>query len=190
MMSERDKRAVLIAGIAAAAFLALQSWVLPAWDRVQAEREGLEVRERTFLRFREAIASRADREAERALLEGQLQTVEAGLLSGETPAIASAALRTRVQQLAAAHGLEVVSTQFLPEQPLSGDYLEVPLGVRLRGRIDELVGFLQASGSGAATLGVTELSVRGLNNPEKRLDVNLTVVGVLPQPGGEADGTP
>ena len=190
MMSQRDKRAVLIVGIAAAVFLALEFGVLPLWDSIQAEREGLEVREQTFLKFQEALASRAEREAEKALLERQLREAEAGLLPGETPAIASAELRTRVQQLAAEHGIEVPSIQFLPEQPLGEDYVQVPLGIQLKGRIDGLVGFLEGCGTGPTTLRVLVLSIQGpggASDPEKILTAGLRVAGIIrrPQDGGE-----
>ena len=180
MMSQRDKRALGIAGMAVGLFLVLELGVLPLWDRMQAEREGLEVREQTFLKFREAVASRAQREAEKSLLEGQLREAEAGLLPGETPAIASAELRERVQQLATEHGMEVVSSRFLPERPLGEDYLQVPLGIQLKGRIDGLVGFLQASGSGTTTLRVVQMNIEGGRDEQKILTVNLTVAGILP----------
>ena len=189
MMSQRDKRAVVIAGIAAAVFLLLQFGVLPLWDSIQAGREGLAVREQTFLKFREAAASRAEREAERALIEGRLREAEAGLLPGETAAIASAELRTRVQQLAASHGMEVPSTQFLPERPFGEDYVEVPLGIQLKGRIDGLVGFLEDCETGPTTLRVAGLNIQGTGDPQKILTVGLTVAGIMRRPPGGAGGS-
>ena len=190
MMSQRDRRALTMAGIAVAVFLTLEFGVLPVWDRMQAEREGLEVREQTFLKFREAVESKAEREAGKALFEGQLRGAEAGLLPGETPAIASAELRARVQQLAAEHGMEVVSSRFLPERPLGEEYLQVPLGLQLKGRIDNLVRFLQASGSGTTTLSIVELRIRGIgNDKEKLLNVDLTVAGILPLARTESEET-
>jgi len=184
MMSRRDKRALGIAGIAVGLFLVLDLGVFPLWDSMQAEREGLEVREQTFLKFREAVESRAQREAEKSLLEGQLREAERGLLPGETPALASAELRARVQQLAADHGMEVVSSRFLPERPLGEDYLQVPLGIQLKGRIDALVRFLEASESGRTTLRVVQMNIEGGRDEEKILSVNLTVAGILPRQRG------
>lgn len=182
MMSRRDKRALLIAGIAAAVFMGAQFWVLPLWDQIQEGREGLEVQEQTFLKFREAVESRAAREAEKVLLEGRLREAEAGLLTGETPAIASAELRTRVQQLAAENGLEVPSIQFQAERPLGEDYLQIPLGIQLKGRINDLVGFLQACGTGPTMLRVLGLSIQSVGDKEKTLNVNMTVAGILARP--------
>ena len=189
MMSGRDKRALAIAGMAVGLFAALEFGALPVWDRVQAERDGLAVREQTFLKFREAVESREEREAEKELLEARLREAEEGLLPGETPAIASAELRERVQQLATESGMEVVSTQFQPTRPLGEDYLQVPLGVRLRGRIEGLVSFLEGCETGATTLSVLRLAVQGLNDEQKSLNVTLTVSGVLPRTRGEGDGT-
>ena len=188
MMRARDKRALLLAGMAAAVFAGLQFGALPLWDNLQAERAGLAVREQTFQKFREAVASQAEREAEKALLEGRLREAEAGLLPGETAAIAAAELRTRVQQLAAEHGVEVVSSQFLAARPLGEDYLQVPLGVRLKGRIDGVTNFLRACGTGTTALSVLQLGIQGTADAEKSLNINLTVAGILPRPGGEAGG--
>jgi hypothetical protein len=193
MISQRDRRAVLIVGIAAAIFLALEFGALPLWDNLQAEREGLEVREQTFRKFREAVESRAAREAEKALLEGQLREAEAGLLPGETPAIASAELRTRVQQLAAEHGMEVPTIQFLAERPLGEEYVQVPLGIQLKGRIDGLVGFLEDCEAGPTTLRVLGLNIQGGGDPAKILTIGLTVAGIIPSSrsaGAETGRTP
>jgi len=179
-MSQRDKRALLIAGIAAAVFVAAQYLVLPLWDRMEEGREGLEVREQTFLKFREAVASKSAQEAEKELLEARLQDTEAEfLLSAESSAIASAELRTRVQRMAAENGMEAASIQFQAERPLGEDYVQVPLGIQLKGRIDNLVGFLKACGTGPTTLRVLGLSIQSLGDKEKTLNVNMTVAGIL-----------
>ena len=179
MIHQRDKRALLSAGIAAALFLLLEFGALPVWDGWQAERANLPVRERTLLKYRNAVATRALRDAEGATLEARLREAEAGLLTGETPAIASAELRQWIQQLASEHSIEVRSSQFLPAKPLGDDYWQVPLGLQLQGRMDSLVSFLKACGSGPKVLSVTQLSIGGSGSKEKLLTVSLTVAGML-----------
>ncbi|MGH9784563.1 MAG: type II secretion system protein GspM, partial [Terriglobia bacterium] len=139
MMSGRDKRALTLAGIAAVILLLLEFGAFPVWDSWQAERAGLEVREQTLRKFREAVESRPLREAENSTLAVRLRESEAGLLTGDTPALAGAQLREWIQQLAAEHSLEIVSSQFLPARPLGDDYWQVPLGVQLKGRLDSLL---------------------------------------------------
>jgi hypothetical protein len=181
MMSRRDKRALTIAAIAAAIFLLLAYGAFPVWDAWQAERGGLPVREQTFVKFREAVASRAVREAENATLETRLREAEVGLLTSDTPALASAELREWVQQLAAEHSMEVISSQFLPAKPLGNDYQQVPLGVQMKGRLDSLLNFLKACGTGAKTLSVARLQIQRFGDPQKSVQVNLTVAGILPR---------
>jgi hypothetical protein len=180
-MRTRDKRALTLAAIAAAIFAGLQFGVLPVWDRMQAERDGLAVREQTLLKYREAIESKDSREAAAGALERRLQEAERGLLSGGTPAIASAGLRQQVQQLAEEHGMEVVSIQFLPERQLSNDYLQTPLGVQLKGRIDGLARLLEACESGSTTLSVLGVTIQSTDDKQKILNVNLRVAGILPR---------
>lgn len=184
MMSRRDQRALGVAGLAAGVFLLLEFGAFPVWDAWQAERAGLPVREQTFRKFREAVESRSLREAEQALLETRLREAEAGLLTGDTPAIAGAELREWIQQLADEHSLEVLSSQFLPARPLGEDYWEVRLGVQLRSRLDSLVNFLKACGSGSKTLRVTALNLQRLGDREKSLTVSLNVAGILPRRSG------
>jgi hypothetical protein len=184
-MRTRDKKALSIAALAAAVFIVLEFGVLPLWDRVQAEREGLPVKEQTLLKYREAVEAREEREQETAALEARLQQAEAGLIAGETPAIASAGLRQQVQQMAAEHGMEVVGIQFLPSRLLGEDYVQAPLGVQLAGKIDGLAGFLQACETGPTTLNVTGLNVQATSNDQKTLNVNLTLAGILPSTGGQ-----
>ena len=180
MMSQRDKRALTIAGMAAALFLLLALGVFPMWDGWQAERANLAVRERTLLKYRDAVATSALRKTEGSTLEARLRDAEAGLLTGETPAIASAELRELIQQLAAEHAIEVRSSQFLPAKPLGDDYWQVPLGLQLQGRMDSLVSFLKAGGASSKVLSVTQLSiVTSANNKEKLLTLNLTVAAIL-----------
>ena len=185
MMGGRDKRALTIAGIAAAIFLLLEFGAFPVWDSWQAERAGLPVREQTLRKFREAVESRPLREAENATLAVRLREAEGGQLTGDTPAIASAELREWIQQLAAEHSLEVLSSQFLPARPLGDDYWQVPLGVQLRGRLDSLVNFLKACATGSKTLSVARLQIQRLGDPQKSVQVNLTVAGILPREPGE-----
>jgi hypothetical protein len=185
MMSGRDKRALTIAGIAAAILLLLEFGAFPVWDDWQAERVGLPVREQTLRKFREAVEERPLREAETATLAVRLREAEAGLLTGDTPAIAGAELREWIQQLAADSSMEIVSSQFLPARPLGNDYWQVPLGVQMKGRLDSLLGFLKACGSGSKTLSVARLQIQRLGDPQKSVQVNLTVAGILPrEPSG------
>ena len=180
MIHPREKRALLIAGIAAALFLLLEFGALPVWDGWQAEQANLPVRERTLLKYRNAVATKAARDTEGATLEARLREAEAGLLTGETPAIASAQLREWMQQLASEHSTEVRASQFLPAKPLGDDYWQVPLGLQLQGRMDSLVSLLKACEGGPKVLSVTQLSiVSSANNKGKILTVNLTVAGVL-----------
>lgn len=184
MRNQRDKRALQIAGIAAALFLLLELGAFPMWDRWEAERANLPVRERTLHKYRNAVATKALRDAEGATLGTRVREAEAGLLTGETPAIASAELRQWMQQLASEHSIEVRTSQFLPVKPLSDDYWQVPLGLQVQGRMDSLVSFLKAFGASPKVLSVQQLSIVSSANKEKLLTVNLTVAGILRREAG------
>jgi hypothetical protein len=81
--------------------------------------------------------------------------------------------------------MEIVSSQFLPARPLGNDYWQVPLGVQLKGRLDSLLNFLKACGSGAKTLSVARLQIQRVGDAQKSVQVNLTVAGILPRTASE-----
>ena len=178
-ISEREKRALTIAGIAVGLFLAFQYGVFPAWDAWQETTADLPVRERTLLKYRNAAGTTSLRGAERAVLEARLREAETALLTGNTTAIASAELQQLVQQLASEQSIEIRSSEFLPVKPLGADYLEVPLGLQFQCRLDSLVPFLEALAANPKALNVTRWGIHATANKEKLFTVTMTVAGVV-----------
>ena len=176
--NERDKRALKLAGTAAALFLLFQFGAFPIWDRWEAAQVDLPAREEILRKYRSAVETAPARGAESGAIEARLREAEAGLLTGNTPAIASAELRQWVQQIASEQSVEIRGSEFLPAKPLGTDYLEVPLGVQFQCRLDSLVRFFQALDASSKALTVNRWSISGGNNKEKTLTVSMTVAGI------------
>ena len=188
-LRQRDKKALAVAGAAVALFLLLQFAVLPLWDGWQQGRINLPVQERTLLKYRQAVAAAGLRNAEATSLEARLREEEAGLLSGDSAALASAELQDMVKQLTATQSISIGASNFSPTKPLGKDYLQVPLGVQFPCQLDQLINLLQALAQSSKNLRVLRLQIQAANVAEKLLQVNLTVGGVM-RSGGAGSGKP
>ncbi|MBI4459150.1 MAG: hypothetical protein HY648_03700 [Acidobacteria bacterium] len=178
-LRRQDKRALSMAAGAVALFLFFQFAVFPLWDRWQQERLNLPVQEQTLVKYRQAVAAAGLRSAETTSLEARLREAEAGLLAGESAALASAELQDLVKQLTAAQSINVGSSNFLPTRPVGEDYVQVPLGMQFQCRIDQLVNLLQAVAQSPKNLRVLRLQIQAISAAEKLLQVNLTVGGLM-----------
>lgn len=182
-MGERDKRALKIAGAALALFLVLRFGVFPIWDRWGEAGANLPLRERTLAKYREAVQTVGLRSAETVSLEARLREAEAGLLTSETTALASAELQDLVKQLTSAQSIDVRTSEFLTVKPLGGNYLQVPLGLQFQCRLDQLVNFLNELQGGSKCLAVSRLLIQTTGAKEKLVSVNMTVAGIMRSAG-------
>ncbi|MBI4460966.1 MAG: hypothetical protein HY648_13035 [Acidobacteria bacterium] len=186
-LRQRDKKALAVAAAAVALFLLFQFVVFPLWDGWQQARANLPMQERTLLKYRQAVEGIGVRGAETASLEFRLREEEAGLLSSDSAALASAELQDLVKQLTEAQSLPVVSSNFLPTRPLGAGYAQVPLGVQFQCHLDQLVNLLQALAQSPKNLRVLRLQIQAVDIGEKLLQVNLTVGGVMRATAASAD---
>ena len=179
---ERDQQALKWAGVAVVLFLLFRFGVFPVWDRWQEGRANLPLREKTLLKYRNAVATAALRGSEAARWETALREAEAGLLTGGTTAVASAELQQWIKDAAARQAIEIRSSEFLPAKPFGEDYFEVPLRVQFQCRLDSLGDFLRELQSGSKAVVVTRWGIVATGNPEKSLNVNLTISGIVRHP--------
>ena len=178
-ISKRDTKALQIAGSAVALFLLFQFGVFPIWDTWQEEQANLPLRESTFVKYRNAVATTGRRGADAAVLETRLREAEAGLLTGNTTAIASAELQEWVKQLASEQSIEIRSSEFLPVKPRGDGYWEVPLRLQFQCRLDALVNFWKALGGGSKSLVVSRWNLQSFGSKDKLINVSITVAGIL-----------
>jgi hypothetical protein len=183
---ERDKKALAAAVAALAVFAIFRFGIFPVWDRWQDEHVNLPVRERTLAKYREAVETSALWKTKAEVQQGRLRDAEAGLLTSATPALGSAELQDWIKQLTAGQGIEILSSDFLPPRPLGSEYLQVPLGLRFDCRLDQLVNLLGQLSQGAKSLAVSRLSVQATGEKDKRVNVTMSVAGMMRAQGAPA----
>lgn len=153
------RRRLVVAGAVLAGVLLL--WVLvvsplmaleEAWSQKLKERQLLLAKYQALKRDQAAVAQ-ALKELKQAVAQA-----EAALLSGGSPAVASADLQEILKNLTKALGVQVTSTKVLPAQE-SGAYLHIPVEVQLSLSTDQLVNLLYRLENHQKLLLVTQLEI-------------------------------
>jgi len=96
-------------------------------------------------------------------LRQRVQDVRQHLIPGGTPALAASQLQDRLQSLASASGLDVLTTVSLRDEP-AGEFRKTTVQMTLRGGLAELGRFVAAVEYGDWRLVVSSLEVRGTYN--------------------------
>ena len=181
-MSQRDKRALLILGVAVALFAVLQLDIFApsggssssvSGDRIAVLEQGLEL-------ARDRAARKPLTEAELAAARTLLGSVEQRLLASENPALAQAEMRSLVGDLLSAEGVALGSSQFGQVESEQDEYAMVPLSVDFTCSIEQLVNLTAAIANAPKLLTTRLIRVRPEKPEVKSIQVRLTVAGYLP----------
>ena len=177
--AEKDKKALLIAGIAIALYAAAQFAVFPLWDTLQERRENLPIVERKLEKYHAVVRTAELRRAEAASVETRLQEAERRLLTSETAALASAELQQLANQLTAAESISIRSNQFLPAKPVGSEYIQIPVVLQFQCRLDQLVNLLTDFSGHQKHLAVSRLNIQTLGGKDKQVTVGMELSGFM-----------
>ena len=146
-MSQRDKRALAMLGIAVALFLVLQlDMFAPGSTSGAATSDAaLEALEQRLQLAQVQARQRPLTEAELAAAQTRLEKVESRLLESADPALAQAEMRTLVGQLLEAEGIPLRTSRFSPVKLEQYRYAQVPLVVEFTCGIEQMVNFMAAT---------------------------------------------
>ena len=178
-LQQRDRRALKAFGVALGVWLVLSFVIVPAWDQWEQERQMLSLRENALIKHHRMLEKEESATASGSLLRSELQQIEQGLLLGETSALASAELQGWLRVTTLAHGIEVRSSQFMPERNQENGYTQVPIGVQFQCRLDQLVNFLAAVRDDPKVFSILRFNVQAARGDEKLVDTSLTLAGLI-----------
>ncbi len=183
-LTSRDRRALLLLGIAAAAMLVYR-WSTgagsPTVSRPAAASESIPLAERRLERIRRLAAQAPAREEVLKQASAELAEREKGLLSADTAAQAQAALLQIVRRIGKEDGVDVRGGEFGPVRPLGDQYGEVQVAVNFECQIEKLVNFLTSLSAQPEILASSEVRVVSANPKEKTVGVRLALTGVVPR---------
>lgn len=113
IMADRRRRYILAAG-AGLLLLGLVYRLYPSDGGMDGGDGGLDAARKRVAKYRQVVNGRSALEARLSTLKKSLQQAEAGLLTGQTPALAAADLQNALGEIAQAGGVEIKSMQVLP----------------------------------------------------------------------------
>jgi hypothetical protein len=175
-LSRRDQIALGIGAGGVVLFLLLNFGVLPLFEQPGAGTESVQQREIELRRDKRLLAEEGIEKTSLTTSREHLKSLEAGLLEGSTPSLASAEWQQLVGQLAESKGIDLGSSELLRTQELGSGYSLVTGRVQFRCRLDQLVDFMVALSGFPKLLSVTGLSVVAVQgDPQGRLIVRLTI---------------
>ncbi len=184
-LSERDRRALVILGVAVVVALALRFWLgRDSSAPVVETTESVAAAERRLEHARKLAALAPVRAKQIEALEAELGEWEKGLIQAETAQQAQAQILQILRRLAGAQEpkLDVRSEEIGPVRPLGKErhYGEALVSVSFTCPIEQLVNLLADLGAQPEAVGVEEITVSAANPKEKTLNVRLTVAGLIP----------
>jgi type II secretory pathway component PulM len=114
-MADRRRRYLFAAG-AVLILLGLAYRLYPSAGGMDGGDGGIDAARKRVAKYRRVVDGKSALEARLAVLQKSLQQAEAGLLTGQTTALAAADLQNALGEIALACGVEIRSMQVLPSQ--------------------------------------------------------------------------
>jgi hypothetical protein len=184
-LSERDRRALILLGVALAVALALRLWLGRETPATVVEAvDSAAAAEQRLAQVRKLAALAPVRQKQIESLQAELAEWEKGLIQAETAQQAQAQMLQILRRLGNAQDpkLDVRSEEIGAVRPLGKekDYGEALVSVSFTCAIEQLVNLLAELGAQPEAIGVEELTISAANPKDKTLNVRLTVAGLIP----------
>jgi Tfp pilus assembly protein PilO len=180
MLSERDRRALLLLGAVVVVFLVLQYGVFPRTGGGAESGASIDLLEQRLRRLQLVARQkpRAASEAEAAARE--LAEAEKGLLKAATPAQASAEMQQVLKELLGSQGINLTTSEFGPPKAVGEQYAQVPLTVVFTCSIDQWINWMAAVRNAPQVLSTLETRIQPRDQKAKTMDVRAVVAGYIP----------
>jgi hypothetical protein len=183
-LGQRDKRALLMLGVAAVIAVALRIFLAPGGETTLVEPvNSIAIAENRLARVR-GLASRLPGD-ERLLKEvlAELAGREKGVLQADTTAQAQAQLIDVLRRVVKdeAPGVEFGGVEMGETTKLGDDYGETRITAPITCHIEELLNIMAGLSRQPEAVAMTELRVAGTDPKKKTMNVRLTVSAVVPR---------
>jgi len=184
-LTDRDKRALVLLGVAVALMLAVRVWL----DRSEAAptvapASSIQTAEERLAHVRRLARQAPVRQKQIEALTAEVAGWEKGLIAADTVQQAQAQMLQILRRLASAQEpkLEFRSEEIGPVRPPGKErhYGEALVTVSFVAGIEQLVNLLADLAAQPEALGTEEIFISGANPKDKTLAVRLTVAGLIP----------
>ena len=179
-LSARDRRAVVILGVAALSGLAIRFWPEDSAPAPTAAVITVDQAEKRLARLREIAAAVPSKEAVLKTVSAELATREKGLIRADTAAQAQALILQLMRKLASAEMIDIRATELGPITPFAESYGAINVSLQLECRLEQLINLMSAISQQPELISTTDLRIASGNAKEKTVGVRLTVTGIVP----------
>jgi len=181
-MTQRDRRALTLLGVAVGLFLVLQLDIFApsSASGSPASDAALDALEQRLQLAQVQARQRPLIEAELSAAQRRLEKVEGRLLESADPALAQAEMRSFIGQLLEAEGIPLRVSRFATVKLEQDRYAQVPLVVEFTCGIEQMVNFMAAIANSSRLLATRNIRIRPDKPEVKSIAVTMTVAGYLP----------
>ena len=156
--SKREKRFLIVGGVAALIIIAIKFLVFPVIDRGAFMEEAIEAKKRLYTNYHLSLAQRPQVELRLDALKESIKRLETSLFEGKTATLASAELQSILEKMAKGRGNKIKSVKTFKAEDL-GDYSKVWVEITLTSDIRSLLNLLYDIEGYNRILSVTQMDV-------------------------------
>jgi len=179
-MTDRDRRALIILGIALAVAGAVYFWPQPSAEIESSKAGDVETAALRLERLRAEAALSGPRQEALKKTRADLSDIEKGLIAGDSLAQSRAQMVQIVRRVARSQTppVDLRTNDFGAARPFGEQYAELMLTLSLDCQIEQMVNFVADIASQPELLAVEELHVNATSNKSKAVTVRMVVAGV------------
>jgi hypothetical protein len=181
-VTARDKRALTWLAVAV---LLLLIWKITSSSgpsiQVAAAVDSVPTAEQRLNRLRQIAAKVPAKEELFKKISNDVAAREKGMIVADTAQQAQTQIQQILRQLGSNAGIDVRGAEFAQVKPLGSDYGEAPVSITFDCNIEQLINLLSSFASQPVMLGTSDVRDNSNNPKDKRINVRLTVSGVVPK---------
>lgn len=176
----RERLYILIGGAVLLLFGMVYRFYPDFGNSFSFERD-IDMKAKQLAKYQQLKEERDSLENNLSVLVEQLKMAEAGLLEGETPAIAAVDIQNTLNEIAGKNEIEIRSMQVMrPEGQKEGAYLAIPVQVSIEANARGLKNVLYGIKTSSKTLRVSDLKIRAVRQKRSdRIQATFTVTGYM-----------
>jgi len=181
----KERKYILIGGAILLLIGAIYRF-FPEIEAFQPSGEEIVLKQKKLIKYRQTVEERSQTDAKLIALNRSLERSEAGLLNGETPALAAVDIQNILNQIASKSKVEVKAMRVLepaePEDgpPVKAQFLRIPVQITVNSTIRQFKEILYGIETSSKLLRITEMKITaGRSKPAEQIYSSLVVEGFM-----------
>jgi len=181
----KERKYILIGGAILLLIGAIYRF-FPEIEAFQPSGEEIVLKQKKLIKYRQTVQERSQTDAKLIALNRSLERSEAGLLNGETPALAAVDIQNILNQIAGKSKVEVKAMRVLepaePEDgpPVKAQFLRIPVQITVNSTIRQFKEILYGIETSSKLLRITEMKITaGRSKPAEQIYSSLVVEGFM-----------